>query len=397
MSGPLTGLKVLSFCRALAGPFADMILGDLGAEVIKIEDPKGGDSTRNGHPKINGISSYFLSVNRGKKSITIDLKKEQGKKLVFDLVKESDILVENFRPGVMKRLGLDYEMVRNINPKIVYASISGFGQTGPYSQRTAYDMIAQGMGGVVSITGPEDPEAPAVRVGYSIGDMAAGLYGVIAIQAAYIESLKSGQGQWVDVAMLDSQVALCENAFVRYMATGKIPKPEGSRHPLATPFQIYQTKDKPIIVIANNPKFWGNFCRAAGKEGWINHERYGTRDLRLNHYQEFNKEMMELMKSRTYKEWVERFDAQEVMWGPVNNMEDLSRDPHIQARGMIVEVEHPQAGKHKLIGTPMKFSRTPCRITRGAPELGADTKEILINRLGLSEGDMEGLKKDEVI
>jgi len=397
MTGPLSGIKILSFCRALAGPFATMILGDLGAEVIKIEDPKGGDTTRAGNPRINDVSSYFLSVNRGKKSITIDLKHEQGKKIVFDLIKETDILVENFRPGVMKRLGLDYETIRKINPKIVYASISGFGQTGPYSQRPAYDMIAQGMGGVVSITGPEDPGAPAVRVGYSIGDMAAGLYGAVAIQAAYIESQKSGEGQWVDVAMLDSQVALCENAFVRYMATGEIPKPEGSRHPLATPFQIYQTKNKTMIVIANNPKFWGNFCRAAGREDWITHDRYGSRGGRLKHYQEFNKEMVELMASRTYEEWAERFDAHEVMWGPVNNMEDISKDPHIHARGMIVEVEHPQAGKHKLIGTPMKFSRTPCMIDRGAPELGVDTKNILSNRLGLSDDEIETLRKSEAI
>lgn len=397
MAGPLSGIKVLSFCRALAGPFGTMILGDLGAEVIKIEDPKGGDSTRGSNPKLNDVSTYFLSVNRGKKSITVNLKSEQGKKIVFDLVKEADILVENFRPGVMKRLGLDYETLKAVNPKLVYASISGFGQTGPYSQRPAYDMLAQGMGGVVSLTGPEDPDAPAVRVGYSIGDMAAGLYGAIAIQAAYIESQKSGEGQWVDVAMLDSQVALCENAVVRYFATGEVPKPVGSRHPLGTPFQVYRTKDKPIILIASNPKLWTNFCKAAGKEDWIDHERFGGRGRRLKHYKEFDAEMVKLMASKTYEEWAALFDAHEVMYGPVNNMADIAKDPQVNGREMIVEVEHPRAGKHKIVGTPMKFSRTPCKIDKGAPELSVDTMDILTNRLGMSEEEIEALKKDEII
>jgi len=397
MSGPLDGIKVLSFCRALAGPFGTMILGDLGAEIIKIEDPKEGDATREGFPKLKGVSTYFLSVNRGKKSITINLKDEKGKKIVFDLIKEVDILVENFRPGVMERLGLDYETIRKVNPKIVYASISGFGQTGPYSHRPAYDMIAQGMGGAVSLTGTGEPNSPPVRVGYSIGDMAAGLFGAIAIQAALLERVQSGEGQWVDVSMLDSQVALCENALVRYLATGEIPKPTGSRHPLATPFQAYETLDKPMILIANTDKLWINFCKAAEKEEWIDDKDYGSRGARLKNYEKFNQEMIELMGTRTYQEWAERFDAHEVMYCPVNNMEDISKDPHILSRDMIVEVEHPQAGKHRVVGTPMKFSRTPCIINQAAPELGADTKDILSARLGLSDEEITELKENSVI
>lgn len=397
MSGPLNKITVLSFCRALAGPFCTMVLGDLGAEIIKIEDPNGGDATRDGFPKLNGVSTYFLSVNRGKKSITINLKDEKGKRIVFDLIKKVDVLVENFRPGVMERLGLDYKTVRQVNPQIVYASISGFGQSGPYSQRPAYDMIAQGMGGAVSLTGTGEPNSPPVRVGYSIGDMAAGLFGAIAIQAALLELVHSGEGQWVDVAMLDSQVALCENALVRYLATGEIPKPTGSRHPLATPFQAYETRDKPIILIANTDKLWISFCKAAEKEEWIDHKDYSSRGGRLKNYEKFNQEMVELMATRTYKEWAQRFDAHEVMYCPVNNMEDISKDPHVRTRGMIVEVEHPQAGNHKIVGTPMKFSRTPCRIGKAAPELGADTDDTLTTRLKLSEKEINQLKKDKVI
>jgi len=397
MSGPLSDTKVLSFCRALAGPFATMILGDLGAEIIKIEDPQGGDSTREGEPKLKGVSTYFLSVNRGKKSVTLNLKDKKAQKIIFGLIKDVDVLVENFRPGVMKRLGLDYETVRNINPKIVYASISGFGQTGPYSSRPAYDMLAQGMGGVVSLTGTGEAGSPPVRVGYSIGDMAVSLYVVIAIQAALIERERSGEGQWVDVAMLDSQVALCENAMVRYLATGEIPKPTGSRHPLATPFQIYQTKDKPIILIANSDKLWVNFCKAAGKEDWIKDERYRTRGLRLKNYRQFNQEMVELMSSRSYQEWVDLFEAHEVMYGPVNNMEEVSKDPQVMAREMIVEVEHPRAGRHKVVGTPMKFSRTPCKIDKGAPELGVHTVELLSTRLGLSDEEIKELRESKTI
>jgi len=297
----------------------------------------------------------------------------------------------------MERLGLGYETVREVNPKLVYASISGFGQTGPYSPRPAYDMLAQGMGGVVSLTGTGEPGSPAIRVGYSIGDMGAGLYGAIGILAAVIESRQSGEGQWVDVAMLDSQVALCENAIVRYLATGEIPQPTGSRHPLATPFQVYETKDKPIIVIANSPKLWVNFCKAAGKEEWIEDERYSSRGVRMKNYVEFNREMVELMLTRSYQEWVDLFETHEVMWGPVNNMEDVTRDPQVIARDMIVEVDHPQAGKHKIVGTPMKFSRTPCAIDKAGPELGFHTEEILKTRLKLSDEDIQNLRESKVI
>jgi CoA:oxalate CoA-transferase len=397
MPGPLSGYKVLSFCRALSGPFTTMLLCDLGAEVIKIEDPKGGDRTRFVTPQINDVSTYFLSVNRGKKSITLNLKDERAKKIVFDLVTKVDVLVENFRPGVMARLGFDYETIRKHNPKIIYTSISGFGQTGPYAKKPAYDMLAQGMGGIVSITGPEDPKAPPVRVGASIGDTTASFFGAMSTLAALLEREKTGEGQMIDVAMLDSQVALCENAIARYFATGAIPRPAGSRHPLVAPFQIFPTKDDYLVVIASNDDLWKNFCTAADKPEWVSDARYGNREGRLAHHAQLEKDMNTVMRSKTSAQWTKLFEAHKVMCGPVNNIEQVTKDPQVNARNMFYEVDHPKAGKHKLVGTPMKFSRTTCETKKAAPELGADNQEVLSSVLGLSEEEIETLRKEKVI
>jgi CoA:oxalate CoA-transferase len=234
-------------------------------------------------------------------------------------------------------------------------------------------------------------------VGYSIGDMGASIYGVVAIQAALYEREKSGEGQWIDVSMLDSQVALCENAVVRYCATGEIPKPQGSRHPLTTPFQVFFTKDGAITLLAGRDDHWARFCKAADKEEWITDESYGTNINRLKNYAAFEKDMNALMRTKTSKEWAKLFDAHEIMWGPVNNIEDVVNDPHINSREMIVEVDHPRAGKHRIAGTPMKFSRTPCQIDKGAPELGADNPEILSDWLGLSDAEIRELRDEKVI
>lgn len=397
MAGPLEGISVLSFCNALSGPFCTMVLGDMGAEIIKIESVGEGDLTRDSTHKVKGVGTYFLSVNRGKKSITIDLKDKRGREIVLDLIKTVDVLTENFRPGVMKRLGLDYETVRNVNPRLIYTTISGFGHTGPYAHKPAFDMIAQAMGGVVSITGPAKPGSPPCRVGYSIGDMAASLFAASGILAALIERQKSGEGQMLDISMLDSQVALCENAIVRYLSTGEICRPLGSRHPTSTPFEAYETKDKPIVLIANTEKLWKSFCKAAGKEEWLTDERYNTKFVRLKNYDEFYPLMVELMKTKTYKEWTDLFDANDVMYAPINTIEDVVVDPQVLAREMIVEVDHPRVGRHRIAGTPLKFSRTPCKINKGAPELGADTDDILSKRLGMKKDEIDELKNNKVI
>jgi len=380
MPGPLEGVKVLSFARNLAGPYCTMILCDLGAEVIKIEEAGKGDSARGISPHIRGISSYFLSINRGSKSIALNLREERAKEAVFRLVDRVDIVVENFRPGVMKRLGFDYESISARNPRIIYASISGFGQKGPYSAKPAYDMIAQGVGGTVSITG--EPGRPPVRVGFSIGDIGAGLFAATAILAALHEREKSGKGQWIDVAMVDCQLGFCENACARYFATGEIPQPLGSRHPLLTPFQVFATRDGYMILITVSEEEWQKFCKLTGRDDLASDSRFQSHPARIENYSAFEPQMNELMKTRTTAEWLAFLEPAGIMCAPVNNIAQVVHDPHILEREMVVEVEHPREGKLKVIGTPMKFSRTPCRIQKACPDLGQDTEGIL-KKLGM--------------
>lgn len=382
MSGPLEGVKVLSFARNLAGPYCTMILCDLGAEVIKIEETENGDTARKMGPYIQGISSYFLSINRGQKSIALNLREDQAKEVVFKLVENFDVIVENFRPGVIERLGFGYQEVASRNPRVVYASISGFGQKGPYRTKPAYDMIAQGMGGGVSITG--EPNRPPVRVGFSIGDIGAGLFAAVAILAALHECAKSGRGQWIDVAMMDCQIAVCENALARYLATGQIPTPLGTRHPLLAPFQIFPTKDSYIVLITVAEGDWQKFCKITGREDLLNDTRFRVKESRIENYQDFEPLMNDLMKSRTTAEWLSILEPKGIICGPVNNMAQVVNDPHTQAREMVVEVEHHRVGKLKVAGTPMKFSRTPCEIKNACPDLGQHTEEIL-KRFGLKE------------
>ena len=395
MTGPLSGIKVLSFCRMLSGPYATMLLSDLGASVVKIEEPGKGDLARGTGPFIDGVGSYFLSVNRGKKSFTLNLKSKKGRQIVYRLAEKVDILMENFRPGVMERLGFDYPSISKVNPKIIYGSISGFGQNGPYSQRPAFDMIAQAMGGVVSITG--EPGKSPVRVGYSIGDIGASLFSVIGILAALTEAQRSGKGQHIDVAMMDCQIALCENACARYFASGEVPKPLGSRHPLLTPFQIFPTRDGHITLICVKADDWDIFCRVTNREDWITDERFRDNEARLANYSEFEKLMNDLMRQRTTKEWMELFDSNGIMCGPVNSIEQIVTDPHVQERRMIEEVVDNKGRRLKVVGTPMKFSRTSCRIKKACPELGEHTDRILCDELGLTAGEIEKLYEERII
>ncbi len=395
MAGPLTGIKVLSFGRVLAGPFAAMMLADLGADVIKIEDRKKGDMARNNGPFIEDISSYFLSVNRGKKSMTMDLRHEKAKEIIKKLIQKMDILVENFRPGIMKKMGLEYTAVKKLNPHIIYLSISGFGQHGPYSHKPAFDMVAQGMGGTVSITG--EPNRPPVRVGYSIGDMGAALFAVSATLAALYERERSGEGQHIDVAMLDSQVALCENACARYFATGEVPEPIGSRHPIITPFQVFPTQTDEMVVIAFGHEEWEKLCSVIGREDLIADERFKTVADRTGNHALLEPILCEVFQTRPRNEWLSIFERAGLISSPVNNIEQVVKDPHVRAREMIIEVEHPRLGRLDLVGTPMKFSRTPCQIKKTAPDLGEHNDEILKKELNLSMADIEELRKDRVI
>jgi CoA:oxalate CoA-transferase len=395
MPGPLKGINVLSLGRVLAGPYAAMVLADLGAEVIKVEDSQKGDMARNNGPFIKDLSSYFLSVNRGKKSMTLNLRHEKAKEIIKKLLPKIDILLENFRPGIMHKMGLEYEVVKALNPRLIYVSISGFGQFGPYTHKPAFDMVAQGMGGTVSITG--EPGRAPLRVGFSIGDMGAALFAVSATLAALYEREQSGEGQHIDLAMLDSQVALCENACARYFATGEVPKPIGSRHPIMTPFQVFPTQTEEMVVVAFRDEEWQKLCEVIGRRDLIDDDRFQTAADRTENHAALEPILCEVFKAKPRAEWLSIFESAGLVSSPVNNIEQVVKDPHVLAREMILTVEHPRLGKLDVVGTPMKFSRTPCRIEKASPDLGQHTEEILTNQLNLTEDEIEDLKRDNVI
>jgi CoA:oxalate CoA-transferase len=327
--------------------------------------------------------------------MTLNLRHERGREIAKKLIPKVDILVENYRPGTMKKMGLAYEDVNELNPALIYVSISGFGQFGPYSHKPAYDMVAQGMGGTVSITG--EPGGAPVRVGYSIGDIGAALFAVNATLAALYEREKSGQGQHIDVAMLDSQVALCENACARYFATAEIPKPIGSRHPIVTPFQIFPTKTAEMVVIAFKENEWENLCKAIDRNDLIADQRFKTAANRTRNHTVLESILCEVLRKKTRDEWISIFDKAGLTCSPVNNIEQVVKDPQVRAREMIIELTHPRLGKLNMVGTPMKFSRTPCQINKASPELGEHNKEILTDQLNFSEAEIEKLREEEVI
>jgi CoA:oxalate CoA-transferase len=368
MSGPLEGIRVLDLTWVLAGPFASMILCDLGADVIKVERPPYGDAARGTGPIVNGESCYFFSINRGKKSVCFDLKAERGKALFLRLVDLSDVVMENFTPGTMDKLGLGYSVLQKRNPRLIYAATSGFGQTGPERLRPALDIVVQGMGGVMSITG--EPDGPPVRPGLSLGDIAAG-----------------------------RQIAILENAFIRYFATGELPKPIGSRHPLATPFQAFPTSDGWIVLALSwgVENQWELLCATIGRVDLIDHPRFDTPALRTEHHAELEPILNEAMRQKTTSEWLREFDAIGLPCGPLNNIAQAAEYPQVLARRMLVDVEHPRIGRLKLPDTPVKLSRTPGGIKGPSPALGQDTYEVLSSLLGLSTKELDELAAAGVI
>lgn len=395
MAGPLTGIRVLDLTRILAGPYATMILRDLGAEVIKIEQPGVGDEARDFGPFKNDFSLYFMSVNRGKKSITLNLKSPRGKELFLELVKDSDILVENFRPGTMEKLGLDYESLKTHHPSLLYAACSGFGQTGPYAMRGAYDMIIQGMGGIISITG--EPDRPPVRVGTSIGDITSALFSTIGILSALRHRDQTGEGQLIDVGMLDCQVAILENAMVRYFSTGDIPRPLGRRHPAITPFEVFESADGYVVIAIGNNELWRKFCEHVDYPELIDDDRFNTNALRTENHESLFPILAEIMCRRTTDAWVEALEAIGVPCGPVNTVDKVANDPQVLARDMIAEVEHSTTGTVQIPGIPIKLSETPGQIDAPAPNLGEHTSEVLTGLLGLGAEEVNQLKQNGIV
>ena len=395
MPGPLDGIKVLDLTRVLAGPYATMLLGDLGAEIIKIEQPDTGDESRNFGPFKNGFSLYFMSVNRGKRSVTLNLKTERGQAIFKQLLAHTDVLVENFRPGTMEKLGLNYDTLKPEHPSLIYAACSGFGQTGPYAQQGAYDMIIQGMGGIISITG--EPEGPPVRVGTSISDITAALFTTIGILSALHHRNQTGKGQFVDVAMLDSLVAVLENAVVRYFATGEAPKPLGARHPAITPFEAFASADGHVIIALGNDTLWEKFCTHVNREDLISDKRFRTNADRTENHAELFPILSQIMAQRTTDAWIDALGKIGVPCGPINAMDKVVSHPQVQAREMITRIAHQITGEVEVPGVPIKLSETPGNVDAPAPSLGEHTTEVLTDVLKMSPDEVAKLKQDGVI
>jgi len=379
----------------LAGPFAGMLLADLGAQVIKVELPGRGDDAREFGPFANGVSGYFASVNRGKRSITLNLKSSEGKAIFLRLAEKADVLIENYRPGVMERLGLDYESLRPTNPRLIYAAVSGFGQSGPYSHRPAYDAVIQGMSGLMSITGDEDG-LPA-RVGVSIGDLSAAAFAVIGVLAALHQRDRTGTGQMVDVAMLDSLIALLENAISRYSITGEVPGRLGTRHPSITPFQAFDTADGQVVVAIGNDQLFSSFCRLVGEEQLATDPRFCSNSLRTGNHADLQEEMGAIIRRRPTAWWLEHLEREGIPSGPINTVADMAHDPQVNAREMIQEVMDPVAGLMHMAGIPIKLSDTPGAVVGPAPALGQHTEEVLGELLGLSAEKVAGLRERGVV
>jgi CoA:oxalate CoA-transferase len=397
MTRPLEDITVLDLTWVLAGPYASMILSDLGADVIKVERPPFGDVARTSGPYQNGWSGYFFSVNRGKRSISIDLSKPLGRDLFHLLVEKVDVVMENFTPGTMDALGIGYESLAAKNPHLIFASTSGFGQTGPYKNRPALDVIVQAMGGIMSITGY--PDGDPVRPGASYGDMAAGLYTAIGILTALHEREKSGRGQAIDVSMLDAQISILENAVMRYNVTGKAPEPLGTRHPTATPFQAFRSSDGWLVIAlafgAENQ--WQLLCALMGLTELLDDERFLTGPRRTERHAELEPILNEVFVTRTTSEWLADLEAAGIPCGPINNIRQAVTDPQIAHRGMIQEVTHETAGTIAIANTPIRMSRSESGIKGPPPNMGEHTADVLRELLGLDADQVAALEAEEVV
>ncbi len=394
--GALHGVRVLDFTWALAGPFATMQLADLGAEVIKVEYPGLTPRQRGFGPYKDGISTFFFSPNRGKKGICIDMRDPRGKDLVLRLAKEVDVVAENFRPGTMARLGLDYAALHERNPRLVYASLSGFGQDGPYAQKPGVDAVAQAMGGTMSLNGAAD--GPPTRVGVSIGDMTGGLYLAIGILAALQARVRTGEGQHLDVSLMESQIALCENAIVRHSAFGENLTRTGNQHPLLAPFGPLPTSDGYLVVA--NVKEWEMFCALIERDDLAFDARFVTNDVRIRHQDELIAELSTAMRRRTTEDWIAILEPANVAsLGRVNTVEDLFHDPHVAARKALVQIPMPggMPGSLTLPNSPLRLSATPTQVGPPMPGYGEHTDEILGGWLGLTGDELAELRDEGVI
>ena len=395
MPGPLSGTVVVDLSRVLSGPYCTMLLADLGAEVIKIERPGTGDPARRLGPLIHGEAAYFLSVNRGKQSVALDIFTDRGRAVVERLSAQADVLVENYVPGTMARLGLDYATLRRINPRLIYCSISGFGQDGPYARRPALDIVVQAMGGLMSVTGSTG--GPPLRPGASLGDSTAGTFAALAITAALYQRQHTGEGQHVDTAMLDCQITLMENAFARYFASGAIPRPTGSRHPAASPFQAFATADGHVVValLTDQPEPWRLLCEALDAPALAFDPRFATNRQRSAHQNELEPLLAAHFAAQPSAHWLAQLSAAGIPCGPVNNIAQVAADPQVVHRGMIVTVPGHQGSPWQVANSPFRLSGSTTGPQGRAPLLGEHTREVLRTRLGLAEEELGALSRLE--
>lgn len=391
---PLKNIVVLDLTRVLAGPFATSMLADFGATVIKIEPP-GGDDARAYGPFIGKESRYFMGLNRGKQSITLNLKSAEGQVLLKEMVRQADVLIENYRPGVMEKFGLDYETLKKVNPRLIYAACSGFGQAGPYRNKSAYDMTVQGIGGIMSVTGQDNGEP--TRVGIPFGDILPGLYIVSGILLALYSRRQTGQGQMVDVSMLDCQVAVMDSHIGKYFATGEVQKPIGNRHPTITPLESFKTQDGYVIIAGGNERTWEKLCLLMNCPQLLSDERFSSNKLRTQNHDALAKVLGTVFAAKKSEEWIALLEAEGIPCGVINTIDKVVEDQQVLAREMIVEVNHPVAGKVKLAGTPIKLSETPGCIRSASPLLGEHTEEILRQFLGMDARAIDELREKHVI
>jgi CoA:oxalate CoA-transferase len=374
--GPLSGITVIDLSRILAGPYCTFLMAELGARIIKVEPPGKGDDAREYGPFIKGKSSYFSSVNRGKESIALDLKSAGDKRIFEALLAKADVLVENFRPGTMEKLGYGWETLHSRYPRLIYAAASGFGHTGPSSRQPAYDMVVQGLGGIMSITG--HPGQPPVRIGMSIGDIGAGLYTAVAVNAALLHREKTNEATKIDIAMFDCQLALLENAIMRYTVSGEVPGPLGARHPSITPFEAFATADSAMIVAAGNDALFVKFCDALGRQDLAAAPEYKTNDLRNRNQAKLKAEIEQELTKQPTAAWIELLERAGIPAGPINTVAQALAHPQVAARNMLVTVADPISGTLTLAGNPLKLSAFPDPPTRApAPELDADRAKLL--------------------
>jgi crotonobetainyl-CoA:carnitine CoA-transferase CaiB-like acyl-CoA transferase len=404
---PLAGIRVLDLSRVLAGPWAGQLLADLGADVVKVERPGAGDDTRAwGPPYLKDRcgndtreAAYYLCANRNKRSLTIDMAQPEGQALIRQLAQQSDVLIENFKQGGLKQYGLDAESLLALNPRLVYCSITGFGQTGPYAPRAGYDFLIQGMGGLMSVTGRVDDEAGAgpQKVGVALTDITTGLYATIAVQAALLERANSGFGQHIDLALLDVQIACLANQASTYLVSGKVPQRMGNAHATIVPYQDFPSADGDMILAMGNDHQWGKFCNVAGRPEWVTDPRFATNRQRVVNRAVLIPLLRQTTVMRTTQEWIAALEPAGVPCGPINRIDEVFADPQVHSRGVRIELPHPLAGTVPLVANPIRLSASPVRYERAPPTLGQHTDEVLAQWLGLDDATIAGLRTRDVL